>query len=255
MGRMRVNDFAQPVRAGDGEVAVLFCHGFTASPGTLRGWALEVADQGFTVSVPRLPGHGTTWQELAVTGWEDWFATVEREYLALAATHRQVFLCGLSMGGALALRLTEHYPDGVAGLVLVNPALVGQPSLNLVGAARHLITSVDGRGSDIALEDVVEHSYPRVPLAAVHSMTRMWADVRARLDLVYCPLLLFRSANDHVIPASSAEIILKQVSSEDLTERVLAHSFHVATRDHDAQQIVDESVAFFRRHADERLPL
>lgn len=47
---------------------MLLCHGFTGSPQTLRGWADYLAAQGLTVSLPRLPGHGTTWQDLARTG-------------------------------------------------------------------------------------------------------------------------------------------------------------------------------------------
>lgn len=246
---MRVHDFAQPYRGGQGPVSVLFCHGFTATPWSLRAWAEAVEDAGYRVSVPRLPGHGTTWQELAVTEWMDWYACVEREFLELRATSEQVFVAGLSMGGALALRLAEQHPDDVAGLVLVNPAVSGTWLAQSTVVTRYLTPTVDALGSDIAQEGVTEHSYTRTPLAAVHSMTRMWADVRARLDLVYCPLLLFRSADDHVVPAASSEVVLRQVSSEEITERLLANSYHVATRDHDAPQVFTESIDFLRTHA------
>lgn len=245
---MQVHEFARPFHGGDGPVAVLFCHGFTATPGTLRDWARYTADAGFTVSLPRLPGHGTTWQELGVTDWRDWFACLDREFNLLRRRCDQVFLAGMSMGGALALRIAELYPDAVSGLVLVNPAVAGNPGLAGVGIARHLVRSISVVGSDIKRPGVLEHSYPRVPLSAAFSMTRMWADVRARLDLVYCPLLLFRSSVDHRIPAVSSEVILRQVSSEEITERVLPNSYHVATRDNDASQILTESVAFFARH-------
>lgn len=249
MGAMRVHEFARPYTGGGGPVAVLFCHGLTASPGTLRDWAQHVERAGYAVSVPRLPGHGTTWRELAVTGWEDWYACVEREFHRLRADHDAVFVAGMSMGGALALRIAEQQPDDVAGLVLVNPAVSGGPSVAIAGALRSFVRSWDGTGSDLALPGVTEHSYPRVPSAAVHSMSRMWADVRARLDLVYCPLLLFRSTVDHVIPGISSDIVLKQVSSEVIEEVVLPNSYHVATRDIDAPTLFADTVAFLQRHA------
>ena len=245
---MRVHEFARPYRGGSGAAAVLFCHGLTASPGTLRDWARHVEGAGYTVSVPRLPGHGTTWRELAVTGWEDWFACVEREFQALKARHDQVFLAGMSVGGALALRLVEQQPDDVAGLVLVNPALTGGPGVAVGAALRHVIRSFDGIGADVARPGVTEHSYPRIPSSVLHSVSRMWADVRARLDLVYRPLLVLRSSVDHVIPTSSSDIVLKQVSSEVIDEIVLPHSYHVATRDNDAPTVFAETVAFLRRH-------
>ena len=61
----------EPFEHTGGPVGVLLCHGFTGSPQTLRPWAEYLAQQGLTVSLPRLPGHGTTWQDLAGTGWLD----------------------------------------------------------------------------------------------------------------------------------------------------------------------------------------
>ncbi len=63
-----------------GATGVLLCHGFTGSPQSLRPWAEYLAGAGLSVSLPRLPGHGTTWQEMARTRWEDWFAEVDRAF-------------------------------------------------------------------------------------------------------------------------------------------------------------------------------
>src|SRR5260370_25252892 len=102
---------------------VLFCHGFTGSPQSLRPWAQYLATAGLTVSLPRLPGHGTTWQELARTRWEDWYAEVYRAFDELRAATDEIFVMGLSMGACLALRLAELRGATVGGLVLVNPSV------------------------------------------------------------------------------------------------------------------------------------
>lgn len=249
MGRVQIHEFAQPVPAsGVGTVGVVFLHGFTATPHTVRGWAISVAEAGYRVSVPRLPGHGTSWRELELTDGRDWYAAAERAFCDLRADCEQVFVAGLSMGGALALRLAEEYDDAVAGLVLVNPALVGQPKLALVPAAKHVIRTMESRGSSIRRPDALDHGYPRTPLRAVHAMTRLWADVRSRLDLVHCPVLLFRSASDSVIPAQSSEIVRRQVSSDEVTEALLPNSDHVAPLDHDAEVIVGGTLDFLARH-------
>ena len=106
----------------------------------MRPWAEALADAGLTVRLPRLPGHGTTWQDMALTRWDDWYAEVERAFGELTERCAHVFVCGLSMGGSLALRLAEQHGDEVAGLVLVNPsvhsenkALVALPVLRARG--------------------------------------------------------------------------------------------------------------------------
>ncbi|MFT4294768.1 MAG: alpha/beta fold hydrolase [Micropruina sp.] len=246
---MQVHEFARPYAAeGNGETGVLFLHGFTATPWTLRDWAARTAEAGYRVSVPRLPGHGTSWRELEVTDGRDWYAAAQRAFLDLRAECPTVFVAGLSMGGALALRLAEHHADDVAGLILVNPALTGNPELALIPWAKHLIRTVDSIGSSIRRPGVVEHSYPRTPLKAAHAMMLLWGDVRARLDLVHCPILLLRSEHDPVVPAASSEIVRRQVSSEEIVEVVLADSAHVAPLDNDADAIVAHTLDFLTTH-------
>src|SRR5919108_4631104 len=92
----------------DGEpVGVLLCHGFTGTPQTMRPWAEYLADAGLTVSVPRLPGHGTTWQNMNRTRSEDWFAEAERSFEELRGKTDEIFLMGLSLGACIALRIAE----------------------------------------------------------------------------------------------------------------------------------------------------
>lgn len=246
---MRVSDHAQPFHAGTGRVGVLFCHGFTGSPWSLLEWARFTADAGYRVSLPRLPGHGTSWQELNRTDWRDWYAAIERAFHELRNQCDTVFVAGLSMGCALALRLAEKHPDEIAGLVLVNPAVLGQPKMRAVPLLRLVTASAKAIGSDIADPGVDELAYERTPLHAANSMMKLWVDVRALLDLVGCPLLVFRSANDHVVPAASTAFVLSHVSSDEITERVLDRSYHVATMDYDKEQIFRESLEFFARHS------
>lgn len=241
---------AEPFARDGGPVGGLVLHGFTGSPRSVRPWAEALADAGLTVQLPRLPGHGSRWQDMALTRWDDWLAEAERAYAELHEVCAQVFLFGLSMGGTLALRLAELHGDGVAGMVLVNPSVhTDNKALVALPLAKHLVASVPGIGNDIAKPGQDEGCYQRVPLKALHSLTQGWAQVRADIAKVGQPLLLMHSATDHVVEPSNARWILAHVASADLEERVLEQSYHVATLDHDAPLIVDESLAFVRRLA------
>jgi carboxylesterase len=240
---------AEPFHHDGGRVGVLLCHGFTGTPQSLREWAQALADAGYTVRLPLLPGHGTRWQEMNRTRWTDWYAEVDGAFAELRAGCDAVVVVGLSMGGALALRLAEEHGAAVAGVVVVNPSVSGEdPRMRLVLPwARHLVPSFPGVGSDIKKAGSTELAYDRSPLHAAHSLTRLWKVVADDLARVRQPLLLLRSATDHVVPASSSAQVLAGVSSTDVTEVVLADSFHVATLDNDAALIVASSLDFIAR--------
>jgi carboxylesterase len=241
---------AEPFRHEGGEAGVLLCHGFTGSPQSLRPWAQYLAEHGLTVSLPLLPGHGTRWQDMALTGWQDWYAEVDRELRALSERCTSVFVAGLSMGGTLALRLAAKHGDAVRGVVVVNPAnrMHGLAPYALP-VARHFVRTAPGIASDIAKEGSVELGYDKVPLHAAHSLRTFFRQVDGELPQVTQPLLVLRSAQDHVVPAADSARVLSRVSSLDVTEIVLEQSYHVATLDHDADRIFEESLAFMGRLA------
>ncbi|MEU2430063.1 alpha/beta fold hydrolase [Streptomyces sp. NPDC007861] len=241
---------AEPYRHEGGEVGVLLCHGFTGSPQSLRPWAEYLAERGLTVSLPLLPGHGTRWQDMAITGWQDWYAEVDRELRTLMERCSQVFVFGLSMGGALTLRLAAKHGDAISGIVLVNPAnKVHGLAAHALPVARHFVRTTKGLANDIAKEGEDEVGYDRVPLHAAHSLRNFLRLVDGELPQVTQPIVLLHSPQDHVVPPADSARILGRVSSSDVQEILLEQSYHVATLDHDAERIFDESHAFIGRLA------
>jgi carboxylesterase len=185
---------------------------------------------------------------MCTTTCADYYAALESEFKVLRERTDAVVVGGLSMGGCLAIWLAAQHPKDVAGLVLVNPAVAStNRQLLAVPFLKHLVKAMPAIGDDIKKPGVSEHAYTKTPLKPLHSMVRAWRQVRDDLPKVTAPLLLFRSAEDHVVDPSSAKLILGSVSSRDATETVLQNSYHVATLDNDAPQIFEESAAFVRR--------
>lgn len=239
---------AEPYRHEGGDVGVLLCHGFTGSPQSMRPWAEYLAAHGPTVSLPLLPGHGTRWEDLRITGWQDWYAEVDRELRALAERCTRVFVCGLSMGGTLALRLAARHGDTVSGLVLVNPGnKMHDAAAPLLPVLRHVVPTVRGITSDIKKEGAVEIGYDKVPLHAAYALRDLFRVVDGELPQVTQPLLVLHSREDHVVPPVDTARVLSRVSSVDVTEILLEESYHVATLDNDADRIFEESLAFMSR--------
>src|SRR5690606_14946115 len=96
-------------------------HGFTGTPYEVSYLGARLAQAGFTVRAPRLPGHGTSVADLDQTRWEDWAEAVERAADALRVRCRRVAVVGQSLGGLLALHLASHRKDVLAVASLAAP--------------------------------------------------------------------------------------------------------------------------------------
>ncbi|MFW5417283.1 alpha/beta fold hydrolase [Nocardiopsis sp. CNT-189] len=241
---------AEPLSRTGGPTGVLLCHGFTGSPRSMRPWAEHLAGAGLTVELPLLPGHGTTWQEMNLTGSAQWLAAVEAALLDLRDRCDEVFVMGLSMGGCLALRLAQLHPGAVAGAVLVNPSLaLENPLLLAAPLLKHVLPSTKGLADDIKRPGVREGGYDRVPTAAAATLPALWRATRRGMASVQAPVLVYRSPEDHVIGPQSLRILTSRAVCAEVTVRSLDNSYHVATLDNDAAVIFEESLGFVREHS------
>lgn len=232
------------------ETGVLVLHGFTSTPQSVRPWAEHLATHGWTVIAPRLPGHGTTIKDLASTTPADWVGEAEMGLVGLAEHCTSVFIAAQSMGGTIALDLAARNPERVTGVVCVNGSLYSEdPRARLAPLLGRLPFAVKGIGSDIADPAGRELCYPRVPLRSAAQLFAFQNEVKARLDHVRAPLLLFGSRRDHVVPPGNTSYIAEHVSSTDVEVVWLDRSYHVATLDYDAPMIFERSAEFIVKRA------
>ncbi|MGH8907552.1 MAG: alpha/beta hydrolase [Egibacteraceae bacterium] len=238
----------QPWSSDGGNVGVLLLHGLTGCPASMRPLGEALAEAGFAVELPLLPGHGTHWRDLARTTWPDWAEGAIQALERLRARTEAQVVVGLSMGGALTLHLACTRGDDLSGIVVINPSLFGlNPRLKLLPALRHVVPSVPNIGNDIAKPGADEHAYPRMPLPALYSLTRLWRSMRGNLAAVKAPVLVFTSRQDHIVEPENSAAVVSRVSSTDVEQVWLERSYHVATLDHDADLIVDRTIAFVTR--------
>jgi esterase/lipase/carbon monoxide dehydrogenase subunit G len=241
-------DPAPPAASAAG---VVLLHDFGASPGALRPWGEALAAAGLSVGIPRLPGHGTRWKDLHATGAADWYAAADAALTEQLAQHERVFVMGLGLGAALALRLAQQRPGDVAGVVAVNPmfsAPLGTPkALGLMRLFRRSVRLAPG--SDIKKTGARGAGYDRLSLRAVHSLGVFGAAVRAGLGSVTCPVLLATSDTDHVVAPADAEAAARAFSGGRHVRSAFCDSHHVVVLDNDAAELFAGSVDFIQSHA------
>ena len=223
----------EPFEAVGGDTGVLVLHGFTGNPSSMRPLAEFLAADGFTVSLPRLPGHGTSVADMMTTSWVDWTRAALEAYDDLAARTTRVAVVGLSMGGGLGAYVAQR--RDVGAVVFINP-LVKPPVPEMIDGLNQLIeaglTTIDAIGSDVKREGVSELAYNATPLACAKSLFDGISEVYDALGSIVAPSLLLSSREDHVVTVDNGDDLVARVRGP--IERVwLENSFHVATIDND----------------------
>lgn len=234
-------------KLGSGPIGALMLHGYTSTPENLRALGEHLAAGGIAVHAPLLPGHGTSWQDLATRDARDWAGTAAAALDEMCEGRDQVFVVGLSFGGALALHLAAEHPDRVAGVVTLATFLESKdPRRFVVPVVRHVIKSVPGVGNDIADPEGREIVYERVPTRASQHMLRFVRRVRSELPAVRCPILVLHGRNDHVAHPGIATMVMDRVGSTDKELVWLERSYHVITKDYDRQEVLDRTLEFIK---------
>jgi len=241
---------AQPFSFDGGKTGVLVVHGFTGCTQSMLPLGKGLADAGFTVIGPRLPGHGTTVRDMSTRTWQEWTGEAEKGLKELLERCDKVFVTGLSMGGTITCFLGERYADKVAGLMPIN-AEVSKPTrgLSLTPVLKYVLKTIPGVGSDIKDPDAKESCYDKVPVPAAAELYKLTKVTKRDIGKITAPILVFTSRQDHLAPPSNGPFILEHVISTDKELVWLENSYHVATLDYDKQLIIERCVEFINRLA------
>lgn len=234
-----------------GPVGCLLIHGFTGSPNEFVDLGAFLGDHDITVLTPTLPGHGTHSGDMFNFGWRDWFDHVKTAYHHLASSSREVFVCGLSMGGTLALHLAAHKP--VEGLIALAAPVVfpgwRKPAVKYIKHLRKYRRKKHGEDvRDVAAKAKLG-SYRRYPYAAVEQLFQLTDHVLADLPEIEQPLLVIHSRQDHTVAFQNADLIFNSVISAEKRKVDLERSYHVITVDVEKEQVRQEILDFIRQHS------
>lgn len=241
MSQEQVMSGAEPFFFPGNEVGVLLSHGFTGTTQSMRYLGEALHRRGYTVSGPRLAGHGISPAAMAKSTAGDWVASLEEALEALRGRCSRLFIGGLSMGGTLTLYMAGRYPDLFAGAFPINAAIhVDSPDLAALALDRHAPATIPGIASDVKDPNTKELAYSEVPVPAIKEIYSLLAVTRDLLPRVKCPALVIHSREDHVVPPVNGRTIASHIGSARSELLWLDNSYHVATIDNDKDRICAE---------------
>lgn len=196
--------------------AVLLLQGFTGNTAELFPLGEFLEAKGYTVLAPRLPGHGTTAEDMTRMNAEDWLDAVRDAYAVLRGFGRGIVVIGASMGGSLALILAAE--KQVKGLVtLAAPIFIAQEQGISALPPKEMLSPSDFiQKNKRNLENVPPAAnlvYDKMPLLSVYDLLEVIDRSRNCLPKITAPSLIIHGNADTKAAVESAKYIGDHIES------------------------------------------
>jgi len=224
------------------QIGFLLMHGFTATTTEVRLLAGKLHQDGYTVSAPLLPGHGTTPEDMNGCKWQDWYDAVESHYLELKQKVESVFVGGESMGSLLSLLLASRQ-SGISGLLCYSPALF----VKNVWLAHPLQYFVKFQAKGGKEDNLPWKGYTVNPVHAAAQLHKLQHQTRKALPGISVPTAIFASKIDTSITPQSADRLYLQLGSTDKEIHWFNESSHCMIIDKQLDEIYIMTKKFIQR--------
>ncbi|KPV39887.1 alpha/beta hydrolase, partial [Kouleothrix aurantiaca] len=154
----------------------------------------------------------------------------------LRAACEQIFICGFSAGGLLALRMAAR--EAAAGVIVLSPALRlrGGNLLQITGLLKHVMpwyyplaranfadpavrAAVLERAPEAQLDDpevvAAIRREAKVPVGSLYELARLQRATSRELPRVRVPALIMQGRRDQTVEPRSAEMVARAIGSPD----------------------------------------
>lgn len=229
---------------GNGSIGVVLTHGLGASPYEVKGLAEYLAARNLTVYVVRLPGHGTSLEDVDGTIWEDWYKSYHEAYLSIKPLKQKVFVGGMSLGGSLALKLAED--EKVDGIISLAPALIMDDSRTKYAWVFKYFSKYSNR--NISKEEL-PYYYPKFSIKTVAEMMSLSDVVVRDLNKINQPLFLMQYNKDHRVSPESSRLVYDEVTSQKKEMVWLNGTGHVMLLNNDKETAFEKIYVFIKSNS------
>jgi alpha-beta hydrolase superfamily lysophospholipase len=231
---------------------VVLVHGYGEHIGRYEHVAAALNARGSAVVGPDHRGHGQSPGEPALV--EDFEPIVDdlRAVVQDARNDLPVVMVGHSMGGLIATRYAQRFPEDLAGLVLSGPAiglgpvlqgwLEDPPSDPIDGAVLSRDPAV---GEAYAADPLVYHGGWKVP--TLQAFIAADDAIAAGPGFGALPLLYVHGGDDQLVPAGLAQPVVERLAGEDSELVVIDGARHEVFNETDQAETIGRVADFAER--------
>ena len=227
--------------------AVLLVQGFAGNTAELLPLGKFLADKGYTVLAPRLPGHGTTVEDMIRTNAEDWLDAVRDGYAVLVGFAQDIAVVGASMGGSLALLLAAE--KRVKGAVTLAAPIFIAPEQGIDALPPREMLSPSDFTPEIKRDlpnvpPAANLVYDKIPLLSVYDLLEVVERTKKCLPQITAPALIVHGKADTMSAVESAQYIGDHIGSSRKEVDLIEGAGHLLTLV-EGREAVFEKIASF----------
>ncbi|MFT4059333.1 MAG: alpha/beta fold hydrolase [Legionella sp.] len=216
--------------------AVILLHGFSSSAAVYRDLIPQLQHYD-AIICPNLPGHASSIEDFSRTTATDWLLYATQICEDLFKKYHKVDIIGLSLGGLLTCKLSEHFSFNHIFLLAPALKLVMDERKNLAFAKTAIrlgFKEVRGTAGNLVTNEHAEISYRRIPLISITEMLSFILE--HRWVAPQTPVDLFLGTQDKVVSSPDVEHMF--LNLPNVTIHWLPNSAHILALEEDLEQIV-----------------
>ncbi|MCX6766776.1 MAG: alpha/beta fold hydrolase [Candidatus Moranbacteria bacterium] len=229
---------------GCNETGVLLLHGWASPPDELLLLAKYLNSFGYTVSAPLLRGHWAKPEDLLGVTWKDWFEDSQKALDELKKQNSQVFVGGISMGGDLAMLLSED--ESVKGIIALGAPIrfhfhtLAKAGLFFMGLFKTYRKKYYPPW--VGKETRNRKVYSFYPVENVKEVIRMVEATEKFLPHITKPILIVQSSSDFLVSNRTPRLIFGGVKSKTKEIFWMKDAFHVFVENRKVWEKIKEFV-------------
>lgn len=224
-------------------IGIVLVHGFSGSPYQMVNLGSMLVQKGYTVIIPRLPGHASNIEHFRHATVEDWKETVENAVRELTHKQLRVIVIGRSFGGVLGLDAVLSFPNEIIACVCVGtpaplfPQRLQKIALPLIRLFRSSIKKPWAKPEESEARKQ-QGRYTELPLVAVAQYLReLCTMTHQRLHQIHVPVLLVHGTSDEAVSPKSLQYYEHALGSAKKRTLEMPSIGHDADQLHASQEL------------------
>ena len=233
---------------------VVLVHSYLALPKEVKTLATALRKKGFWVYGVRLPGHGTSAEDLSNRHYHEWIETVEDGYALMSSFCKEVVVGGVGVGGNLSLDLAARVKEVKGAFAICSAFTLKNYSTNFMPARdvwnRILNKMKRGESQEEYLDFSHGNSlvnYAENPVDGIRQLGEYLDSITKVYEKISQPVFIIQGDGNPVVDPGGSRIVYGRVGSSDKEFCLLSLNEHVLIDGESASKVVEKIVSFVQR--------